>query len=117
MLHLMYYIILNTKRRQACHSNKEIRQPKHQVHHAHEKGNQNTNYANIDLRCFVARQFLVAVFLRIFYRAKSKKVCWPSTTDKYEVWLMSYETNPLVTEKFSIVAATLYGNADFQYFD
>ena len=61
MLHLMYYIILNPKRHQVGHSNKEIRQPKHQVHHMNEKNtptkpprtpskskeyaNQNTKYA------------------------------------------------------------------------
>ena len=37
MLHLMYHIILNPKRHQVGHSNKEIRQPKHQVHHLNEK--------------------------------------------------------------------------------
>ena len=33
----MYYIILHPKRHQVGHSNKEIRQPKHQVHHLNEK--------------------------------------------------------------------------------
>ena len=37
MLHLMYYIILNPKRHQVGHSNKEMCQPKHQVHHLNEK--------------------------------------------------------------------------------
>ena len=37
MLHLMYYIILHPKRHQVGHSNREIRQQKHQVHCLSEK--------------------------------------------------------------------------------
>ena len=39
MFHLMYYIILYPKRNQVCHSNKEIRQPKHQIRRLISKDN------------------------------------------------------------------------------
>ena len=62
--------------------------------------------SNIDLRCFVARQFLSQIYALLSVKFSGLKMCECKKNDKYEVWVMMWQLKKKITKHIDSIDVT-----------